>query len=166
MDAVINILHTMIESVDFSPYTPQFQQKMKCKILSALLFFVIVFFLFALVWLALCFHFVPIYSSSYSPGLDKEEKQSTGKPVHVPYTSGAVSWEAFRLGLVQISCLQLWYYAARTWNYALQHCVQDLLQPRSSHGYSGGFLASCSAFGTTLCAYRKVCLRTFLIHEF
>ncbi|XP_063070254.1 telomere-associated protein RIF1 isoform X2 [Engraulis encrasicolus] len=29
LDAVINILHTMIESVDFSPYTPQFQQKMK-----------------------------------------------------------------------------------------------------------------------------------------
>ncbi|XP_062390342.1 telomere-associated protein RIF1 [Sardina pilchardus] len=29
LDAVVSILHTMIEGVDFSPYTPQFQQKMK-----------------------------------------------------------------------------------------------------------------------------------------
>ncbi|XP_041940584.1 telomere-associated protein RIF1 isoform X3 [Alosa sapidissima] len=29
LDAVVSVLHTMIESVDFSPYTPQFQQKMK-----------------------------------------------------------------------------------------------------------------------------------------
>ncbi|KAL2081212.1 hypothetical protein ACEWY4_023065 [Coilia grayii] len=29
LDAVVSVLRTMIESVDFSPYTPQFQQKMK-----------------------------------------------------------------------------------------------------------------------------------------
>lgn len=31
LDAIANILLIIIESMDFSPYTPQFQQKMKCK---------------------------------------------------------------------------------------------------------------------------------------
>lgn len=31
LNAVANILQVIVESVDFSPYTPQFQQKLKCK---------------------------------------------------------------------------------------------------------------------------------------
>lgn len=31
LDAIAHILLIIVESMDFSPYTPQFQQKMKCK---------------------------------------------------------------------------------------------------------------------------------------
>ena len=31
LNAVSSILHVMVECVDFSPYTPHFQQKLKCK---------------------------------------------------------------------------------------------------------------------------------------
>lgn len=33
LDAMANMLLSIIESVDFSPFTAQFQQKMKCKLL-------------------------------------------------------------------------------------------------------------------------------------
>lgn len=37
LDAIANILLVIIESMDFSPYTPQFQQKMKCKDFASVL---------------------------------------------------------------------------------------------------------------------------------
>lgn len=84
LNSISSILQVMVECVDFSPYSPQFQQKLKCKRISN----------FILFWCikdrgltVLCSQ----WSSSHSGELDEKEKQGPGESVHLPDPAGPVS---------------------------------------------------------------------------
>lgn len=38
LSSIASILQVMVECVDFSPYSPQFQQKLKCKRISTFIY--------------------------------------------------------------------------------------------------------------------------------